>query len=105
MNGLSSKEEIAGLFNVIGDLMMFHMDPSSGYGVVSVIYYPEYEYILSTYSNGRQSDMIRFACYIGASNDRDIVNSAVGADVAVNTLRIGDEEVALYKVGSWARPL
>ena len=98
MNGLSSKEEIAGLFNEIGDLMMFHMDPSSGYGVVSVIYYPEYEYILSTYSNDRYSDTLRFVCYMGTSNEGDTMNPAEGAETAVNTLRIGDEEVALYKV-------
>lgn len=98
MNGLSTKEEIAGLFNEIGDLMMFHMDPSSGYGVAGIIYYPEYEYILSTYSNGRHSDTLRFVCYIGGSDEKDTANPVEGEETAVITLRIGDEEVALYKV-------
>ena len=98
MNGLSSKEDITELFNEIGDLTMFHMDDDSGYRVAGILYYPEYKYILSTYSNGRHSDTLRFVCYIGASDKRDTANPAEGAETAVTFLRIGDEEVALYKV-------
>lgn len=98
MNGLSAKEDITELFNHVGDLNMFHMDASSGYRVAGILYYPEYNYILSTYSNGRHSEMLRFVCYIGASDGTDTLNPVEGAETAVSFLCIGDEEVSLYKV-------
>lgn len=63
----------------------------------------EYEYILSTYSNGRHSDTLRFVCYIGASDEKETANPADGAEAVVNFLRIGDEKVTLYKVEETVR--
>ena len=53
---------------------------------------------MSTYSNGRHSDTLRFVCYIGASDEKETANPADGVEAAVNFLCIGDEKVTLYKV-------
>ena len=93
MNGLASKSDIAALFDHVGELNMFHMDPSSGYHVTSILYYPErdYDYFMSVYSNG--SDRILFRCFVDTSDGVYVPE----AD-AVSALSIGDKKVALYEL-------
>lgn len=96
MNGLTSKNDIANLFNDIGGLNMFHMDPSSGYSIDSILYYLSYNYIMSTYSNGH--DCIRFICYIGPSDEKNTLNKTdiIESDI-VGNLYIGNKKIELSK--------
>lgn len=93
MNGLASKSDIAALFNHVGDLNMFHMDPSSGYNLTSILYYPEldYDYFMSIYANG--SNRILFRCFVDTSDGVYVPE----AD-AVSILSIGDKKVAFYEL-------
>ena len=93
MNGLASKSDIAAFFDHVSDLTMFHMDPSSGYNLTSILYYPEldYDFFMSIYSNG--SERIMFRCFVDTSDGVYVPE----AD-AVNTLGIGDKMVALYEL-------
>lgn len=93
MNGLTSKSDIAAFFDHVGDLTMFHMDPSSGYNLTSILYYPEhdYDYFMSIYSNG--SERILFRCFVDTSEE-----VYVPEEDAVSTLDIGDKTVALYEI-------
>lgn len=93
MNGLASKSDITAFFDHVGDLNMFHMDPSSGYNLTSILYYPEldYDYFMSIYSNG--SERILFRCFVDTSE-----GTYVSEEDAVSTLDIGDKTVALYRL-------
>lgn len=97
MNGLTSKRDIGELFNDIGDLNMLHLDPASGYDLGGISYYVSYNYIMSTYKNG--SDMVRFICYIGNSNETTAWNSAdVHETEIVSNFSIGNKTIGLHNV-------
>lgn len=96
MNGLSSKNDIAKLFDDIGDTNMFHMDSSSGYHLHSMLYYVSYNYIMSTYTNDH--DFIRFICYIGTTDEKNTLNKTESEKEVVSTLSIGNKTVPLYRV-------
>lgn len=93
MNGLTSKSDIAAFFDHVGDVTMFHMDPSSGYNLTSILYYPEldYDFFMSIYSNG--SERILFRCFVDTSE-----GVYVPEEEAVSTLSMGDKKVALYEI-------
>ncbi|MDD6037025.1 MAG: hypothetical protein PUC30_12725 [Lachnospiraceae bacterium] len=99
MNGLSSKDDIAKLFNDIDDLNMFHMDPSSGYSLEHISYYVSYKYIVSTYSNGNERERIQFICYIGATDEKNASNKTLVSEKdVVSTLSIGNKTISLFNV-------
>lgn len=93
MNGLASKIDIAAFFDHVSDLTMFHMDPSSGYNLTSILYYPEldYDFFMSIYSNG--SERILFRCFVDTSE-----GVYVPEEEAVSTLSMGDKKVAFYEI-------
>ena len=93
MNGLTSKSDIAAFFDHVGDLTMFHVDPSSGYNLTSILYYPEhdYDYFMSIYSNG--SERIMFRCFVDTLEKVYVLE-----EDAVSTLSMGEKTVALYEI-------
>lgn len=93
MNGLASKSDIAAFFDHVGELTMFHMDPSSGYSLTSILYYPEhdYDFFMAVYSNG--SERILFRCFVDTSD-----GVYVPEEDAVSTLSMGDKKVAFYEI-------
>ncbi len=93
MNGLASKSDIAAFFDHVGDLKMFHMVPSSGYNLTSILYYPEhdYDFFMAVYSNG--SERILFRCFVDTSD-----GVYVPEEDAVSTLSMGDKKVAFYEI-------
>lgn len=99
MNGLSSKDDIAKLFNDIDDLNMFHMDPSSGYSLEHISYYVSYNYIVSTYSNGNERERIQFVCYFGSPDKKLTSNTSCDLETAYSSnLYVGNKKIGLSRI-------
>lgn len=97
MNGILSKHDIVELFNDIGDLSMLHLDPASGYDLVNITYYLDYNYVMSTYEKG--SEIVRFTCYISNSDETTTSNSgSIFKTDIVGNFSIGNKEIDLHKV-------